>query len=82
MYQLPWTPPPPRPRTLFQSCPGSGVLTGEELWAAVLHVLPRFAEERAASPNSEQKANPKAGLASPVFLVTVDNNSEMKTNFA
>ena len=22
MYQLPWTPPPPRPRTLFQSCPG------------------------------------------------------------
>ena len=22
MYQLPWPPPPPRPRTLFQSCPG------------------------------------------------------------
>ena len=27
MYQLPWTPPSPRPRTSFQSCPGFEVET-------------------------------------------------------
>ena len=31
MYQLPGTPPPPRPRTLFQSFPGSPRLAGERV---------------------------------------------------
>ena len=31
MYQLPWTPPPPRPRTLFQSCPDLEKRRGREV---------------------------------------------------
>ena len=39
MYQLPWTPPPPRPRTLFQSCPGFMTNEGAITWPLLVAVF-------------------------------------------